>query len=162
MTDAPVLYQRVLLKLSGEALMGDGDFGIDPEVLARVADDLVELAGEGIELGLVIGGVVGALLLVAVVVMLAACAAGPNPAVGIAAEGSRRAAGFWLGLWHGLEATHYGRVGWHSHEMLFGYSGAVIAGFTFSISAITVPMLMDRQVDVFTAIQTSVRAVRCT
>ena len=36
--------------------MGDGDFGIDPEVLARVADDLVELAGEGIELGLVIGG----------------------------------------------------------------------------------------------------------
>ncbi|MEA3276365.1 MAG: DUF2189 domain-containing protein [Pseudomonadota bacterium] len=39
-------------------------------------------------------------------------------------------------------------------------AGALIAGFTFSISAITVPMLMDRQVDVLTAIQTSLRAVR--
>ena len=39
-------------------------------------------------------------------------------------------------------------------------SGAVIAGFTFMISAITVPMLMDRDVDVFTAIQTSATAVR--
>jgi len=38
--------------------------------------------------------------------------------------------------------------------------GALIAGFTFSISAISVPMLMDREVDVMTAMQTSVRAVR--
>jgi uncharacterized membrane protein len=38
--------------------------------------------------------------------------------------------------------------------------GAVIAAFTFAISAITVPMLMDRQTDVLTAMQTSVRAVR--
>lgn len=38
--------------------------------------------------------------------------------------------------------------------------GALIAAFTFAISAITVPMLMDRQVDVFTAMQTSVHAVR--
>lgn len=45
---------------------------------------------------------------------------------------------------------------------LFGgiVAGALIAGFTFTISAITVPMLMDRQVDVLTAIQTSVQAVR--
>lgn len=40
------------------------------------------------------------------------------------------------------------------------FVGALIAGFTFSISAISVPMLMDRQVDVITAMQTSVRAVR--
>jgi uncharacterized membrane protein len=38
--------------------------------------------------------------------------------------------------------------------------GALIAGFTFSITAITVPMLMDRQVDVLTAMQTSMQAVR--
>jgi uncharacterized membrane protein len=39
-------------------------------------------------------------------------------------------------------------------------AGALIAGFTFSITAISVPMLMDRQVDVLTAMQTSVQAVR--
>ncbi len=39
--------------------------------------------------------------------------------------------GLWVGLWHtALPAEHYyGRVGWHSHEMLFGYAVAVIAGF---------------------------------
>lgn len=40
------------------------------------------------------------------------------------------------------------------------FIGALIAGFTFSISAIAVPMLMDREVDVMTAMQTSMRAVR--
>lgn len=48
--------RRILLKLSGEALMGDGDFGIDPGVLGRVAADVVELVGMGIQVGLVIGG----------------------------------------------------------------------------------------------------------
>ena len=48
--------RRILLKLSGEALMGDGDFGIDPGVLGRVAADLVELVGLGVQIGLVIGG----------------------------------------------------------------------------------------------------------
>jgi len=48
--------QRILLKLSGEALMGDGDFGIDPDVLGRVAEDVAELVGLGIQVGLVIGG----------------------------------------------------------------------------------------------------------
>jgi uridylate kinase len=48
--------RRILLKLSGEALMGEGDFGIDPGVLGRVAADLVELVGLGIQIGLVIGG----------------------------------------------------------------------------------------------------------
>ncbi len=49
-------YRRILLKLSGEALMGSGDFGIDPEVLGRMADEVVELARAGVQVGLVIGG----------------------------------------------------------------------------------------------------------
>jgi uridylate kinase len=49
-------YRRVLLKLSGEALMGEGGFGIDPAILSRLADDLRELAQAGAQLGLVIGG----------------------------------------------------------------------------------------------------------
>jgi len=48
--------QRILLKLSGEALMGDADFGIDPTILEKVAADVVELVGLGIQVGLVIGG----------------------------------------------------------------------------------------------------------
>jgi len=48
--------RRILLKLSGEALMGDGDFGIDPDVLGRVAADVADLVGLGIQIGLVIGG----------------------------------------------------------------------------------------------------------
>ena len=48
--------RRILLKLSGEALMGDGDFGIDPGVLRRVAGEIVDLVGRGIQIGLVIGG----------------------------------------------------------------------------------------------------------
>lgn len=48
--------RRILLKLSGEALMGNGDFGIDPAVLHRVAKEIAELVAMGIEIGLVIGG----------------------------------------------------------------------------------------------------------
>jgi uridylate kinase len=48
--------RRILLKLSGEALMGDGDFGIDPAILARVAAEIAEIVGRGVEIGLVIGG----------------------------------------------------------------------------------------------------------
>ena len=48
--------RRILLKLSGEALMGEGDFGIDPGILGRLAADLGELVGLGIQVGLVIGG----------------------------------------------------------------------------------------------------------
>lgn len=50
------MFQRILLKLSGEALMGDADFGIDPGVLGRVADEVAELVAEGVQIGLVIGG----------------------------------------------------------------------------------------------------------
>ncbi len=56
MTDAPVLYQRVLLKLSGEALMGDLDYGIEPEVIQRTAGEVAAVRKLGIEVAIVIGG----------------------------------------------------------------------------------------------------------
>ncbi len=49
-------YKRILLKLSGEALMGDQDFGIDPAMIGRLADEVKELVGAGIQVGMVIGG----------------------------------------------------------------------------------------------------------
>jgi uridylate kinase len=49
-------YKRVLLKLSGEALMGEHDFGIDPKVLDRMALEIGALVGIGVQVGLVIGG----------------------------------------------------------------------------------------------------------
>ncbi len=49
-------YKRVLLKLSGEALMGDRKYGIDPETLARIADEIAEVVKAGVELAMVIGG----------------------------------------------------------------------------------------------------------
>ncbi|MEJ1342040.1 MAG: UMP kinase [Candidatus Sedimenticola sp. (ex Thyasira tokunagai)] len=51
-----VAYQRILLKLSGEALMGGGSFGIDPDVISRVAQEIKELVDAGVQIGLVIGG----------------------------------------------------------------------------------------------------------
>ncbi|MDR9468836.1 UMP kinase [Marinospirillum sp.] len=49
-------YKRILLKLSGEALMGEQDFGIDPKVLDRMALEIGQLVGIGVQVGLVIGG----------------------------------------------------------------------------------------------------------
>ncbi|KZY46716.1 UMP kinase, partial [Oleiphilus sp. HI0050] len=49
-------YKRILLKLSGEALMGDEDFGIDPKVLDRMALEIGQLIGIGVQVGMVIGG----------------------------------------------------------------------------------------------------------
>ncbi len=49
-------YKRILLKLSGEELMGDGNFGIDPKVLDRMALEIGQLVGIGVQVGLVIGG----------------------------------------------------------------------------------------------------------
>jgi uridylate kinase len=49
-------YRRILLKLSGEALMGTGDYGIDPVVIGRIAREIHEYASQGVEIGLVIGG----------------------------------------------------------------------------------------------------------
>ena len=50
------VYKRVLLKLSGEALMGEQQFGVDPEVVTRIARDVGELQALGIETAIVIGG----------------------------------------------------------------------------------------------------------
>lgn len=50
------VYQRILLKISGEALQGREDFGIDPMVLDRMAQEVKELLELGIQVGLVIGG----------------------------------------------------------------------------------------------------------
>jgi uridylate kinase len=49
-------YKRILLKLSGEALMGGADYGIEPEVISRFAKEIAELSTAGVELGIVIGG----------------------------------------------------------------------------------------------------------
>ena len=49
-------YQRVLLKLSGEALQGGQGYGIDPEVLADLSSELAEIHATGTQLGLVLGG----------------------------------------------------------------------------------------------------------
>ncbi len=56
MPDGELAYRRVLLKLSGEALMGSGDFGIDPQVMERMAGEIAALVESGHELALVIGG----------------------------------------------------------------------------------------------------------
>jgi uridylate kinase len=55
MSSGPV-YSRVLLKISGEALMGGRDYGLDPVTLTRVADELKRVHELGIELCLVVGG----------------------------------------------------------------------------------------------------------
>jgi uridylate kinase len=56
MNATPVLYRRVLLKLSGEALMGSLDYGIEPEVIQRIAGEVAEVQRLGIEVAIVIGG----------------------------------------------------------------------------------------------------------
>ena len=45
-------YKRILLKLSGEELMGDGGFGIDPKVLDKMALEIGQLVGIGVQVGL--------------------------------------------------------------------------------------------------------------
>lgn len=49
-------YKRILLKLSGEALMGERDYGIDPKRLAEYAEDIKEIVAKGVEVAIVIGG----------------------------------------------------------------------------------------------------------
>ena len=50
------IYKRALLKLSGEALMGSQDYGIDPVVINRVANEIKEVVRAGLQVGIVIGG----------------------------------------------------------------------------------------------------------
>ncbi len=49
-------YQRVLLKLSGEALMGDLGYGIDPKVVADIAEEISEVVKTGVQIAIVVGG----------------------------------------------------------------------------------------------------------
>ena len=51
-----IKYKRILLKLSGESLMGDQDFGIEPKMIRHYAEQIKELVEEGIEVAVVIGG----------------------------------------------------------------------------------------------------------
>src|SRR5438128_2646395 len=53
---ADLKYKRVLLKLSGEALMGDKGFGIDPDVVHRMASEIKDTHELGVQIGIVIGG----------------------------------------------------------------------------------------------------------
>lgn len=50
------VFSRVLLKLSGEALMGDGDYGVSPDVIGHLAEAIRELVDAGVETAIVIGG----------------------------------------------------------------------------------------------------------
>jgi len=56
MNDSPVQYRRVLLKLSGEALMGELDYGIEPRVIQRVAAEIATSLQTGVEIAIVVGG----------------------------------------------------------------------------------------------------------
>ncbi|WP_374660282.1 UMP kinase [Phenylobacterium sp.] len=56
MPDAQPRYKKILLKMSGEVLMGDSLFGIDTKTIEAVAEDIKEVVDHGIELCLVIGG----------------------------------------------------------------------------------------------------------
>jgi uridylate kinase len=49
-------YKRILLKLSGEALMGEADYGISPKVMERLAGEIRDVANAGVQIALVIGG----------------------------------------------------------------------------------------------------------
>jgi len=49
-------YQRILLKLSGEALLGNESYGIDPAIISRIAEEVREIVASGIQVAMVIGG----------------------------------------------------------------------------------------------------------
>ena len=53
---AETTYKRILLKLSGEALLGDEDYGIDPVIIDRIAGEIQEVHDTGVQIAIVIGG----------------------------------------------------------------------------------------------------------
>ncbi|GBR43813.1 MULTISPECIES: UMP kinase [Neokomagataea] len=55
-TEKTPAYKRVLLKVSGEALMGDGPSGVDPDMVDMVAADIADVAASGVQVSLVVGG----------------------------------------------------------------------------------------------------------
>jgi uridylate kinase len=56
MTQAKARYTRILVKLSGEVLLGKGDYGVDPAVLKRIAGELQDIVAMGVQVAVVIGG----------------------------------------------------------------------------------------------------------
>jgi uridylate kinase len=56
MTTNPPRFSRILVKLSGEALLGSADYGIDPAVIKRVAGEIQEISSMGVQVAVVIGG----------------------------------------------------------------------------------------------------------
>ena len=54
--DRPPRYRRVLLKISGEALMGSRGYGLDPDTVSRIAGEIATVVAAGIEVCVVIGG----------------------------------------------------------------------------------------------------------
>ena len=52
----PLRYRRILLKLSGEALLGDRQYGVDPAVCVFIARQVAEIHGLGVQVGIVVGG----------------------------------------------------------------------------------------------------------
>ncbi|HEX7198922.1 MAG TPA: UMP kinase, partial [Dongiaceae bacterium] len=56
MTQATAHYSRIVVKLSGEALMGNGDYGIDPAVIRRIAGELQDIRQMEVQVAVVIGG----------------------------------------------------------------------------------------------------------
>jgi uridylate kinase len=54
--EQPARYRRILVKLSGEALMGEADYGVDPVVLRRIAGEIQEIVEMGVQVAAVIGG----------------------------------------------------------------------------------------------------------
>ncbi len=53
---AKARYKRILVKLSGEALLGSSDYGIDPTVLKRIASEIIEIQGMGVQVAATVGG----------------------------------------------------------------------------------------------------------
>jgi uridylate kinase len=53
---AEIKYKRILVKLSGEALMGNQEFGVDPQMIDKLAAELIDLRHSGVEIGIVVGG----------------------------------------------------------------------------------------------------------
>jgi len=51
-----IRYKRVLLKLSGESLMGEDEYGINPKMLEHYAEEITAIVKQGVELAVVIGG----------------------------------------------------------------------------------------------------------
>jgi uridylate kinase len=55
-TTPPIRYRRILLKLSGEALLGSRQYGVDPEFCRTIAEQVAKVKGLGVEVGIVVGG----------------------------------------------------------------------------------------------------------